>query len=71
MSRIETRTRYRCDGCGKEGEAVYGWKTVSALNLGNFISAAAACTEDFCDGCYVIMRSSVRPLPTGLKEPHP
>lgn len=61
--KIETLTKYRCDGCGHEQTAPHGWQSLVPLMVsGMAVSMVAGSTYacDYCATCIETMRASVK-----------
>lgn len=55
--RIDTRTKYRCNGCGAEETNPLGWMSFSVLSPMTFVMTTGAThSEDFCRNCVTKMK---------------
>lgn len=63
--RVEQAIKYRCDGCGveqahDEGDSLFGWQIVSALQGGDGERGASEHYGDhFCPRCWDLMRTAL------------
>ena len=60
--RIDTVTKYRCNGCGDEKSNPAGWMNFAILHVSGpmVFTAGTSISEDYCAECVAIMRGAAK-----------
>ena len=63
--RIDSVTKYRCDGCGDEQQNPYSWRIMMPLRVGSFtlIAGHDSSGGDYCLKCVETMLTAIGKWP--------
>jgi hypothetical protein len=58
--RIESVTKFRCDGCGKEETNISGWRMMQVLSFSKDPVYRRDDGPDFCPDCLKVMLEALK-----------